>query len=86
MIAIIQILIGKLLFSITVLLPDTSSKPTVDKLKEILVLQPIMSEASTLLTDDSLLGSLFFDELNTRNFVRKSINKIVNIHSQNCLF
>jgi hypothetical protein len=39
-----------------------------------------------LLTDDSLLDSLLFDEFNTRIFVWKPINEIDNIHGQNRLF
>jgi hypothetical protein len=82
-IAIIQLLIGKQLISITVPLRSPSFKLTVDKLKKTIFLQPIMSGATTLLTDDSLLGSLFFfDKVNTRSFVRKLINKIYNINSQ----
>jgi len=45
-----------------------------------------MSEATTFLTDNSLLGSLFFDEVNKGSFFRKPINKIDDVHGQNRLF
>jgi hypothetical protein len=45
-----------------------------------------MLDSSTLLTNDPLLDSLFFDEFNTGSFVWKPINEIDNIHGQNRLF
>jgi hypothetical protein len=45
-----------------------------------------MFATGALLTDDSLLYSLLFDEFNARNFVWKPINEIDNVHGQNRLF
>jgi hypothetical protein len=51
-----------------------------------LIFKPIMFATGALLTDDSLLYSLLFDEFNARNFVWKPINEIDNVDGQNRLF
>jgi hypothetical protein len=66
--------------------PDTGSESTGSTLEGKLIFKPIMIQSSTLLTDNSLMDPLFFDEFDTRRFVWKSINEIDNIHGQNRLF
>jgi hypothetical protein len=65
---------------------DTCSKLTAGALKRMLVLQSIMFGTSTFLANYPLLTSLLFYEVNAGSFIKKSINKIYNIHDENRLF
>ena len=51
-----------------------------------LVFKPVVFATGALLTDDSLLDSLFFDEFNAGSFVWKPIDEIDDVHGQNRLF
>jgi hypothetical protein len=45
-----------------------------------------MFATGALLTDDSLLDPLLFDEFNARSFIWKPINEIDNVDGQNRLY